>query len=159
MKFEDTATLAREIEDQCLLADYPIEDASTYYAGSIERALNDWLAWEDENFSFDRRWSQSEREKLHQLIIDWAGDLLTINYGMWSSRGFVAIASSEEVEIDLTHLHWTDKRREIVNRYSYIYVDSAGYGYVTHDAHLDIDLAKLFDLFVDDCVDTLFEEN
>lgn len=144
LKFNEIAEQAIEQEKQYYLADFDFTDSLEYYWPSIQDHLNRVLmedSWQDDNpvYLVNRTWSVYEKEQIIDYILDNAADLLSIGYGYHVVTGFFAIASSEELEIDLQQYHWTKKRADIVSRWSDMVIHN-GLGYTPSNFHLDIRL-------------------
>jgi len=144
IKFNDIAEIEREREKELFLTDYPIEDSISYYWESIENMLDEMAYFEDrQDLGYRHKFTQDQKERIQDYLINNAADLLSIGYGYYSVRGYFPLTSSEEIEIDLSqyfkHAKITDYRAGIINRYSDVYI-SGKYAYITTSFHLDIKL-------------------
>lgn len=146
-KFNDIAEQALEFEKQYYLTEFEIGDAIQYYWPSIERAIADLrmqASWDTDNPVYSDscfpRMSQDQAEIVIDYLYNNAADLLSIGYDYHIVSGYYALASCDEIEIDLNRYHWTDTRRAIVSRWSDIYVSENNFGYISGGFHLDIEL-------------------
>ena len=143
IKFNEIAAEAVEREKAYMLAEFEIGEALDYHWPSIQDAINDAFmrgTWEGDApvYAFNRTFSLYEREQITRYLIDNAADLLSIGYGYQTVTGYYPIASVDEIEIPLDEtMRWTEKREEIVTRYSDMTIQR-GYGYATAGFHLDI---------------------
>lgn len=147
LKFNEIAEQALEFEKQYYLSEFEIGDAIQYYWPSIERAIADLrmrATWDTDNPVYSDsafpRMSQDQAEIVIDYLYDNAADLLSIGYGYHICEGYFALASCEEIEIDLTQYNWTEQRRAIVSRWSDVYVSENNFGYISSMFHLDIEL-------------------
>ena len=133
IKFNEIAECERESYDNLLLDSFEIGDSLIYYEPTIKEHCENLLM---------RKISNEELEKIIDYLLFNCDDYLEINYGYHTRENRISLASNNEIEIDLQGLHWTDKRRDIVNRNSDIYISDSNLGYITHDSHLDIVICK-----------------
>ena len=147
LKFNDIAEQALEFEKQYYLTDFEIGDTIQHYWPSIERAiagLRMRATWDTDNPVYSDGCFPRMNQDQSEIVIDYlcanAADLLSIGYGYHICEGFYALASCDEIEIDLSQYHWTEQRRAIVSRYSDIYVSENNLGYISGGFHLDIEL-------------------
>lgn len=119
-----------EINKQTLL-DHDWCDSIARYDRQIVEALEEYLETEI-----------PYKSELWHRVTDWITDnseqtLIYVEAGFpYVSKNQYAIAPVGEIEVDLSH-HFpfpiTPKKREAINRYTYLCVADSGYGYIIAD--------------------------
>ena len=103
VRFNEIAESEIEYNKQYLLADFNFAELLDYYWPSIEDAINDGFmreTWETDNpaYSYSRKWTTYEKERIQEYLISNAAELLSIGYGYGAVEGYFALTTIEEID-------------------------------------------------------------
>lgn len=148
MKFEHFIENEIELYKENLLEQFSFDlcHALEYSWPTIERHFIDSLIDQDilpmscKNISIP----SEVKEKIIDYLIEFEDELLCINTGYHLITNHISLGNIDEIEIDISHLNITEKRKEIINQYTDLYIPDwfnpnfYELGYVSYQGHIDI---------------------